>query len=46
MILAWASPFNFHPLETVSRYRDPQRQVGEITRIYLIWEKTFKTIDV
>ena len=22
--------FNFHPLEVVSRLRDPQRQVGEL----------------
>ena len=28
---------NFHPLEVVSRYRDPQLQVGDIvTDIYLI----------
>ena len=26
--------FNFHPLEVVSRYRDPQLQVGENTDNY------------
>ena len=42
MILAWLCCFNiiigfhnhnlnFHPLEVVSRYRDPQLQVGENT---------------
>ena len=28
------SYFNFHPLEVVSRYRDPQLQVGEITPVF------------
>ena len=30
------SDFIFHPLEVVSRYRDPQLQVGEKTYICLI----------
>ena len=28
---------NLYSLEVVSRYRDPQLQVGEITHISLIW---------
>ena len=38
---------NFHPvLEVVSRYRDPQPQVFEITHIYLILDQTFTNFDV
>ena len=39
----WLNPYhakliylNFHPLEIVSRYRDPQLQVMKITHICLI----------
>ena len=39
--------FNFHPLEVVSRYRDPQLQVGEnYAYFFLIWEQTFENFDV
>ena len=34
---------NFHPLEVVSRYRDPQLKV---TSICLIWDQTFANLDV
>ena len=38
---------NFHPLEVVSRYRDPQLQVGEnYSCICSIWEQTFANFDV
>ena len=40
------SEFNFYPLEVVSRYRDPQLQVGKITYICLIFNHTFSNIDV
>ena len=30
---------NFHPLEVVSRYRDPQLQVGEVfTHVFILIE--------
>ena len=28
--------FSFHPLEVVSRYRDPQLQVGENSKHYVL----------
>ena len=39
---------NFHPLEVVSRYRDPQHQAGEnySTQICLIWDQPFANLDV
>ena len=33
-LLGWAPELNFHPLEVVSRYRDPQLQVGENYQVY------------
>ena len=36
---------NFHPLEVVSRYRDPQLQVDEnYLNICLIWNQTFANL--
>ena len=35
---------NFHPLEVVSRYRDPQLQVGKITHICFIRDEAFANI--
>ena len=42
---------NFHPLEVMSLYRDPQLQVaenslGKITNICLIWAQIFANLDV
>ena len=40
--IAWGATFlnlNFHPLEIVSRYRDPQLQVGENDLFCTIWIK-------
>ena len=38
---------NFHPLEVVSRYRDPQHSSWvKITHICLIWDQTFAKFDV
>ena len=37
---------NFHPLEVVSRYRDPQLQVGEKYTFLFIWDQMFSNIDV
>ena len=37
------SYLNFHPLEVVSRYRDPQLQV-KITHICLIWDQIFANL--
>ena len=37
---AKVSDINFHPLEVVSRYRDPQLQVGENTHMCLIRDQT------
>ena len=39
-ITAKSNYLNFHPLEVVSRYRDPQLQVGEIR------DYTFANLDV
>ena len=36
----------FHPFKVVSRYRDPQLQVGENTHICLIWTHIFANIDI
>ena len=39
--------FNFHPLEVVSRYRDPQLQVAEnYLYICLLWAHIFANRDV
>ena len=42
------SYLNFHPLEVVSRYRDPQLQVGEnYSYLFIISEtKPFANLDV
>ena len=37
---------NFHPLEVVFRYRDPQLQVGENKPYFLIWDQLFINLDV
>ena len=36
---------NFHPLEAVSRYRDPQLQAGEITHICSSWDQRFVNLS-
>ena len=40
------SPIHFHPLEVVSRYRDPQVKVGATTHICLIEDHKFANIGV
>ena len=41
------SSLNVYPFEVVSRYREPQLQMGKhITRFYFIGEQTFGNIDV
>ena len=37
---------NFHPLEVVCRYSDPQLKWVEITHICLICEQAFASLDV
>ena len=39
LLPSYLSFLNFQPLEVVSRYRDPQLQVGEMTCMCLIWDK-------
>ena len=36
----------FQSLEVVSRYRDPQPQVVEITHVCLILDQAFRNLDV
>ena len=36
-------PANFHPLDVLYRYRDPQLHVGEK---YCFWEQTLANVDV
>ena len=40
------SNLNFHPLEIMFRYCDPQLQVGENTYICLIRNRTLANLDV
>ena len=36
---------NFHPLEVVSRYRDPQLQVAEKFAYLFILDQTYANLD-
>ena len=47
IIISNSSYLNFHPLQAVSRYRDPQLQAGgNYPNICLICDQTFSNLDI